>query len=161
MDRARRTLLGKPHRVSSRCIWSEKSPKNSIRTNPDHVYHQPGHGILARFGTDKKSKNPYSLQDWPGKTINIDKNASSRPGMTEIPGQSCKEEGFLDFLSVPNRAKNPSHRAVRHYLHGVFELSEAQGRVELGPRRSQELRGSPELQNGGLRALEDAWMTIS
>jgi len=37
----------------------------------------------------------------------------------------------------------------------------AQGGVDLGPRRSQELRGSPELQNGGLRALEDAWMTIS
>ena len=33
--------------------------------------------------------------------------------------------------------------------------------VELGPRRSQELKGSPELQNGGLRASEDAWMTIS
>ena len=25
--------------------------------------------------------------------------------------------------------------------------------MELGPRRSQEFRGSPELQNGGLRAL--------
>ena len=50
---------------------------------------------------------------------------------------------------------------MEHYVHGVFELSEAQGRVELGPRRSQELRGGPELQNGGLRALEDAHMTIS
>ena len=29
--------------------------------------------------------------------------------------------------------------------------------VELRPRRSQEVRGSPELQNGGLRALEEAW----
>ena len=47
------------------------------------------------------------------------------------------------------------------YVHGVFELSEVQGRAELGPGRSQELRGSPELQNGGLTALEDAWMTIS
>ena len=33
------------------------------------------------------------------------------------------------------------------------------GGVELRPRRSQEVRGSPELQNGGLRALEEAWMT--
>ena len=29
--------------------------------------------------------------------------------------------------------------------------------VELRPWRSLEVRGSPELQNGGLRALEDAW----
>ena len=36
----------------------------------------------------------------------------------------------------------------------------APGGVELRPRRSQEVRGSPELQNGGLRALEEAWMTI-
>ena len=33
----------------------------------------------------------------------------------------------------------------------------APGGVQLRPRRSQEVRGSPELQNGGLRALEDAW----
>ena len=37
----------------------------------------------------------------------------------------------------------------------------AQGGVELGPRRSEELRGSAELQIGGLRALEDASMTTS
>ena len=30
------------------------------------------------------------------------------------------------------------------------------GAVELRPR-SLEVRGSPELQNGGLRALEEAW----
>ena len=29
--------------------------------------------------------------------------------------------------------------------------------VELHPWRSLEVRGSPELQNGGLRALEEAW----
>ena len=33
----------------------------------------------------------------------------------------------------------------------------APGGVQLGPRRFQELRRSPELQNGGLRALEEAW----
>jgi hypothetical protein len=31
------------------------------------------------------------------------------------------------------------------------------GGSELRPWRSQEVRGSPELQNGGLRALEEAW----
>ena len=36
-------------------------------------------------------------------------------------------------------------------------LQVAPGGVELRPMRSQEVRGSPELQNGGLRALEEAW----
>ena len=33
--------------------------------------------------------------------------------------------------------------------------------VELRPRRSQDVRGSPQLQKGGLRALGEAWMTTS
>ena len=33
--------------------------------------------------------------------------------------------------------------------------------VELGPWRSQEFRGIPELQKNGLQAVEEAWMTIS
>ena len=36
-------------------------------------------------------------------------------------------------------------------------LQVAPGGVKLRPGRSQEVRGSPELQNGGLRALEEAW----
>ena len=35
----------------------------------------------------------------------------------------------------------------------------APGGVDLRSWNSQEVKGSPELQNGGLRALEDAWMT--
>ena len=35
------------------------------------------------------------------------------------------------------------------------------GGVKLRLRRSQEVRGSLELHNGGLRALEEAWMTTS
>ena len=35
------------------------------------------------------------------------------------------------------------------------------GGVELRPMRSQEVRGSPKLQNGGLIALEEAWITTS
>ena len=35
----------------------------------------------------------------------------------------------------------------------------APGGVDLRPWRSQEVRGSQELQNGGLRALEEAWIT--
>ena len=44
---------------------------------------------------------------------------------------------------------------------GSVELQEVPGGVELHSRKSQEVRGRPELQNGGLRALKDAWMTTS
>ena len=39
-------------------------------------------------------------------------------------------------------------------------LQVAPGGVELRPTKSQEVRGSPELQNGGLRALEKAWIPV-
>jgi hypothetical protein len=42
-----------------------------------------------------------------------------------------------------------------HYL----VLQVAPGGIKIRPRRSQEVRGSPELQKDGLRALEEAWMT--
>ena len=38
-----------------------------------------------------------------------------------------------------------------------FRVLVAPAGVELRPRRSQEVKGSQELQNGGLRALEEAW----
>ena len=40
-------------------------------------------------------------------------------------------------------------------------LQVARGGVELRPRSFLELRGSSELQNGGLRALEEAWIITS
>ena len=40
----------------------------------------------------------------------------------------------------------------------VGRLQVAPGRAELRPRRSQEVKRSLELQNGGLRALEETWM---
>ena len=45
------------------------------------------------------------------------------------------------------------------FLLWLFRLQVAPGGVQLRPRRSQEVRGSLELHNGGLRALEEAWMT--
>ena len=39
----------------------------------------------------------------------------------------------------------------------LFRVLVAPGGVELRPRRSQEVKGSSELQNGDLRALEHAW----
>ena len=41
---------------------------------------------------------------------------------------------------------------------GGSSLQVAPGSVELRPRRSLEVRGSLQPQNGGLRALEEAWM---
>ena len=38
-----------------------------------------------------------------------------------------------------------------------FRVEVAPGSVELRPRRFQEVKGSLELQNPGLRALEEAW----
>ena len=38
-----------------------------------------------------------------------------------------------------------------------FCVQEGPGGVELRPWRSQEVQRSPELQNGGLRAVEEAW----
>ena len=39
----------------------------------------------------------------------------------------------------------------------VFCLWVVPGGVDLRSWNSQEVKGSPELQNGGLRALEEAW----
>ena len=44
---------------------------------------------------------------------------------------------------------------------GDVEIEQAPGGFKLHPRRSQEVWGSLKLQNGGLRALGEAWMMIS
>ena len=48
---------------------------------------------------------------------------------------------------------------LRFWSFGIwlFRVLVAPGGVELRPRRSQEVKGSSELQNGDLRALEHAW----
>ena len=40
-------------------------------------------------------------------------------------------------------------------------LQVAPGGVKLRPRKCLEVSGSPELQNGGLRGLGEAWMRLS
>ena len=76
----------------------------------------PGHpkeeGLLdslGRLGTDRSdgqiSRLVATLFMAPnasaGDAVKFFRWNASRP----IPGQSCKEEGFLDFLSVPNQAQ--------------------------------------------------------
>ena len=66
-------------------------------------------------------------------------------------GLRALEEAWDDFL-------------LEAFFYQVWSFSVLLGRlqvppggVEVRPRRSQEVKGSPEFQNGGLRALEEAW----
>ena len=68
----------------------------------------------------------------------------------ESPGRSL-DDNFAEALSCQVWSS-----CVR-----LGRLEVAQGDVKLRPRSSQEVRGSPELQNGGLRALEVSWMKTS
>ena len=61
----------------------------------------------------------------------------------ESPGRS-QDDNFAE--AIPCQVWSSSVRLGR--------LEVAQRDVKLRPRSSQEVRGSPELQNGGLRALE-------
>ena len=70
-------------------------------------------------------------------------------------GLRALEEAWNDFLIEAFSCQVWSFSVLRG------RLQVARGGVELRPGRSQEVRGSPELQNGGLRALEEAWMTTS
>ena len=106
-DRARRTLSEKKKRVSSRRIWSEKTSKNSISTL-SRITHVAV--IWARFGTDKKSKNPSSLQDWPGTKLDRKMpQAESRPRL--LPGLSGHRSGLVSFphvLGPPGKQRGTS-----------------------------------------------------
>ena len=68
----------------------------------------------------------------------------------ESPGRSL-DDNFAEALSCQVWSS-----CVR-----LGRLEVAQRDVKLRPRSSQEVRGSPELQNGGLRALEVSWMKTS
>ena len=66
-------------------------------------------------------------------------------------GLRALEEAWDDFLIVAFSC----HVWLFFVLLGRLQV--APGGVELRPRRSREIRGSPKLQNGGLRALDEAW----
>ena len=66
-------------------------------------------------------------------------------------GLRALEEAWDDFLLEAFSCQVCSFSVVLGRLNLVPEG------VELRPWRSLEVRGSPELQNGGLRALEEAW----
>ena len=66
-------------------------------------------------------------------------------------GQRALEEAWGDFLIEAFSCQ------VWSFSVFLKRVQVAPGGVELRPRRSLEVRGSPELQNGGLRALEEAW----
>ena len=66
----------------------------------------------------------------------------------------------MSELHVPADLRNELGNKLGNFG-GDFEFPEAQGGVKLDLRRSQEVRRSPELQNGGLRPPEEAWRTPS
>ena len=88
-------------------------------------------------------------------------------GSKEVPGGQAKPR-------APERWPESSRRGldddflIEAFSCQVWSFSVLRGRVqmapegvELRPRRSLEVRGSPKLQNGGLRALEEAWDDFS
>ena len=89
------------------------------------------------------------------------------PGDVELHSPRSLE--FRGSQELLNSGLRPLEEAWDDFLLKVFScqvwsfflllerLHVAPGAVELRPRTSLEVRGSPELQNGGLRALEEAW----
>jgi len=67
--------------------------------------------------------------------------------------RALQEAWMTTFCSRPFSVKCGSFLCVYGVSWG------GAGGIQLLSRRSQEVRGSPKLQNGGLRALEEAWMT--
>ena len=65
--------------------------------------------------------------------------------MAESSGRGLDDDFQVEAFSVKSG----------RFLCVFWGVQVAPGGVELRPRRSQELRGSLELQNGGLRALEE------
>ena len=66
-------------------------------------------------------------------------------------GLRALEEAWADFLL------EAFFRQVWSFSVLIGRLWLAPGGVDLRSWRSLEVKGSPELQNGGLRALEEAW----
>ena len=85
-------------------------------------------------------------------------------GSKEVPGGQGKPRAPERWPESPGRGLDDDFLLetfscqvwVFFCVSGAFQV--APGGVQLGPRRSQEVRGSLELQNGGLRALGEAWM---
>ena len=78
-----------------------------------------------------------------------------RAASQEVSGGGLRalEEAWDDFLLEAFSCQVCSFSVVLGRLKLVPEG------VDLRPWRCLEVRGSPELQNGGLRALEEAWVT--
>ena len=89
--------------------------------------------------------------------VNYKKRSLEVRGSPELQngGLRALEEAWDDFLLEAFFCQVWSFSVL------LGRLQVAPGGIELRPGRSQDVRGSPGLQNGGVRALEDAWMTTS
>ena len=89
---------------------------------------------------------PKAPERWPESSRTVEGSLELKNG-----GLRALEEPWDDFLLEAFSCQVWSFSVL------LWRLQVAPGGVELCPRRSLEFRGSPELQNGGLRALEEAW----
>jgi len=89
---------------------------------------------------------PKAPERWPESSRTVEGSLELKNG-----GLRALEEPWDDFLLEAFSCQVWSFSVL------LWRLQVAPGGVELCPRRSLDLRGSPELQNGGLRALEEAW----
>ena len=85
----------------------------------------------------------------------------------EVPGGQGKARAPERWPESLGRSLNDDLR-IEAFCYQVWlfsvrlgRLRVAPDRVELRPRRSLKGSDSPELQNGGLSTLEEAWMTTS
>jgi len=127
--------------------------------SPERWPESPGRGLARTFYLNHFSvKAVRFLCSWVSPGVSRRCRAASQ----EVPGGQGKPRAHErwpessgrglddDFLIEALSCQDWSFAV----LLGRYQV--APGGIELGPRRSQEGRGSPELQNGSLRALEEA-----
>ena len=121
--------------------------------------------MLKQFSTSYFLSEAFSCQVWsfsvllgrlqvaPGGVELRPRRSQELRGSSELPNGGLRhlEEAWDDFLIEAFSCQVWSLSV----LLGRFQV--APGGIELRPRRSKEVRGSPELQNGGLRVMEEVW----
>ena len=88
---------------------------------------------------------PRAPERWPESSRTVEGSLELQNG-----GLRALEDAWNDFEIEAFSVKSGRFLVLRR-------LQVTPGGVELCPRRSLEFRGRPELQNGALRALEEAW----
>jgi hypothetical protein len=83
-----------------------------------------------------------------------------RAGSKEVPGAQGKPRALERWPESSGRCLDDDF-PIEAFSCQSFRLQVAPGGVKLRLRRTHQVTGSLELQNGGLRALTEACMTTS